>query len=194
MAQFTNYDFDEVEDTDLFQPGEYPMQVTDAEVVRKDNGAEMLKLVYTILDGPYANRKVFGNYNIVHPSKQAQDIARRNIKSLCKAIGVMGNPADTEVLMFKPFLGQLGHTKASEQYPSQNEVKAWKPFQNPGPAPRPDPMQQQQPHMQAAPAGQGGYPQGGYGQQPQQSYQPPASQGGGQPTAGGVMPWERARR
>ena len=193
MASFANYDFNEVEDTDLFQPGEYPMQITDAEVVRKDNGAEMLKLVYTVLDGPYANRKVFGNYNIVHPSKQAQDIARRNIKSLCKSIGVMGNPADTEVLMFRPFLGQIGHTKASEQYPAQNEVKAWKPFQNPGPAPRPDPMQQQ-PHMQAAPAGQGGYPQGGYGQQPQQGYQPPASQGSGQSAAGGGMPWERARR
>lgn len=104
----------------------YVMAVESSEI--KPNSAQtgsILSLKYTILDGPYANRKVFENLNIQHPNAAAVEIAYKKLSAICRATGVI-NLQNSEQLHNIPFKGKVKLRAASGQYEASNEVTMWK--------------------------------------------------------------------
>lgn len=104
----------------------YVMAVESSEI--RPNSAQtgsILSLKYTILDGPYANRKVFENLNIQHPNAAAVEIAYKKLSSICRATGVI-NLQNSEQLHNIPFKGKVKLRAANGQYEASNEVTMWK--------------------------------------------------------------------
>lgn len=118
---------------DPVPPGDYLCQVVESDVVKTKHGdGEVLKLTIDIIDGPYADRKVFENLNIRNPSAEAQRIAQRALADLCLATGVHGL-RNSEELHFKPFVARLKVEPAKDGFDAKNKVSRYKP--RPGAAP-----------------------------------------------------------
>ena len=77
-----------ITDFDPLPIGKYIAEVTasDMRTNCKETG-KYLWLEFTVLDGPYAKRKVWAQLNLVNPSQQAVEIAQRELSALCRAVG-----------------------------------------------------------------------------------------------------------
>jgi len=112
---------------DLLPPGDYTMQVIESELKPKDNGDCGLNLTIEIMEGPFANRKLWDWLNIRHSNAQAQSIAQRALADLCLATGVQGL-RDSEDLHFRPFVGTVKINPAKGNYEASNGIKRYKPM------------------------------------------------------------------
>lgn len=141
----------------------------------KGNDGAYLELRFTVLDGQHANRKVFARLNIRNANAQAQEIAYKNLSSICHAVGVMqvqdsqqlhGRPLKIKVKVRKDTTGQYEDSNDITSYKNINEAVG--PVGGPAAA---SPWATQQPAQQAAmpPAGA---PFAVQPQQPQQPQQP----------------------
>jgi len=87
----TGFDASVVEPTTDFDPlpaGKYTAEVTASDMRPNSKGTgEFLWLEFSVLDGPYAGRKVWAQLNLVNPSQQAVEIAQRELSALCRAVG-----------------------------------------------------------------------------------------------------------
>lgn len=122
------------QDERSFEPmpaGDYNCQITESEIVETRTGGEMLKLTIEVIDGPYANRKVWDNLNIRNNNPTAQSIAHRTLADLCAACGA-GAIADSEELHFKPFVANIKiepertDAASGKAYDARNGVKRYK--------------------------------------------------------------------
>jgi hypothetical protein len=154
--------------------GWQPMQIIESDVVDIARG-NMLKLTFEIVSGPFANRRVWGQYCIRHESEQAQAIAQRALADMFNATGTPPTE-ESEDLHFKPFMGRLRLIPAEGEFKAKNEVAAFKPM----------------PGVLAAPPAQ---KTGGFGSKPATAARPPATVTSGRPPAagggGGGAPWRR---
>jgi hypothetical protein len=132
---------------DPIPAGDYLCQVVASDViVTKRGDGKYLKLTLQVLDGPYTNRQVWDNLNIINPNEKAREIAQRNLAALCRAIGVV-HVHDSEELHYKPFIATI-MIEESQGYSPQNKVRRYKPREGmqaapsqprPQPPPRPAP-------------------------------------------------------
>lgn len=85
------FDASNIEPTTEFDPlpaGKYVAEVTASEMRSNSKGTgEYLWLEFTVLDGPFATRKVWAQLNLINPSQQAVEIAQRELSALCRAVG-----------------------------------------------------------------------------------------------------------
>ena len=129
----TTFDPNEVpQDERSFEPlpvGDYNCQITESEIIETRTGGEMLKLTLEVIDGPFANRKVWDNLNIRNANATAQSIAHRALADLCAACG-SGPISDSDELHFKPFVATLKiepeRTVGDRTYDARNAVKRYK--------------------------------------------------------------------
>lgn len=116
------------------------MQITEAPVVHKSDDGEVVddvryasrsRLNYTVevLDGPYQGRKVWGGVNFRHPTPLAQTMGQQDLAAMFRVTETP--PAgDSDVLLYKPFLGVLKITKDKNgEYDDKNEVN-WRKSQS----------------------------------------------------------------
>lgn len=75
-------------DFDVLPPAWYVAEVNASDMRPNSKGTgEYLWLEFTIIDGPYAARKVWTQLNLINPSPQAVEIAQRELSGLCRAAG-----------------------------------------------------------------------------------------------------------
>lgn len=135
----------------LLPDGDHLMQVIESDVEPTKNGTgTVLKLVFEIMDGPDARRRVWERLNIVNSNATAQGIAQRALAELVQAVG-LASIDDSAELHFKPLMGTIYTRKGEGQYRDQNGVKK---FRQAGaaPAPRPSASAPRQTAAPAAPA------------------------------------------
>ncbi|MFG1340391.1 DUF669 domain-containing protein [Xanthobacter autotrophicus] len=109
--------------------GDYMVQVVEGSVVRKDNGDAMMKLVFEVMDGEFANRKLYENLNIRHSNPTAQKIALETLTELWRdAMGGSGNPPNVEVMTFKPVRAKVTIEKRKDTGEPQNRFKRFFPL------------------------------------------------------------------
>jgi hypothetical protein len=122
-----NFDASTVQPQDSFSPipaGDYIAQVTDSSIKPTKSGTGMiLNLTWTILDGQYANRKVFDRINIQNQNPEAEKIGQRQLSSVCHAANVM-KLQDSNQLHGRPCKITVKIRK-DEQYGDSNEVKGY---------------------------------------------------------------------
>ena len=175
-----NFDATTVEPNASFDPlpaGWYNANITNSEMKpTKDGSGAYIQLELTILDGEYANRKVFDLLNVQNNSKVAQEIAYATLSSICHATGVI-QVQDTSQLHGIPMEVKLSVRAATENYEASNAVKGYRASsqgaggmsqapQMGAPAQQP-PAQNWNAPQQTPPQAQGGWqaPQGGQTQE-----------------------------
>lgn len=117
----------EQRDFDNLPDGIYVLEVTSSDV-KSETGKTVLKVTYDVIEPEqYKGRKIFGNFNLMNPNAQAQEIGLSQFASLCRALEINEEVEDSEDLHFKAFTAKVGMGKASKdgQYPAKNEVKRW---------------------------------------------------------------------
>lgn len=124
-----NFDATSVDTTssasfDAIPAGTYEAVVTDSELREtKNRSGHFLLLTFAILSGPYENRKLWARLNIDNPNSVAVEIARRELASICKAVGVL-KPQDSSELHDKPMTIKVAVRKLPDGTET-NEIKGY---------------------------------------------------------------------
>ncbi len=129
MAQFS-FNAAAVQPQESISPipaGVYLAQVVESDVRPLKSGkGRALALTFQVLNGAYANRKVFANLNVEHrESAEAERIAQAQLSALCHAAGVI-NVQDTTQLHMRPVNIRVKVRKdETGQYGDKNEVTGY---------------------------------------------------------------------
>ena len=143
MALLPNtYNPNEHEASQDFSPlpsGEYPVMIIDSDIKPTKRGdGSYLELTMQVIDGPMKGRLAWARLNIDNPSAKAVEIANRELKSICEAIGQVEQVTDSTVLHNRPMVARIEYVKADgvKTQKDSNEVKAYKKLEGfaPGPA------------------------------------------------------------
>lgn len=111
---------------DLLPAGKYLAQVIDSDMSMNSKGTgQVLKLTFEVLEGEYANRRLWARLNITHENADAERIGRAQLSALCHAIGVT-QLKDTVDLHDKPVVVTVKIRKdKTGQYPDSNDVSGF---------------------------------------------------------------------
>lgn len=124
MAQL-NYDVNAEELESTFEPvpaGQYNVIITDSSFDNnKNNTGKVLILTYQIMEGPFKDRKIFENLNLINPNKQAEEISKKALNSIGVALGF--NKVEDSVQLHNKMLTIEVTVKKSEEYGLQNKIK-----------------------------------------------------------------------
>ena len=168
----------------------------------KAGDGHYLAIRFTVLDGEFANRKIFSNFNIHNASPVAQEIAYKQLTALTQAVGLTF-VADSQELHGRPLKIKVG-IESKDGFDPRNIVRAYRniseniptgpqPFPGaqafPGAAQMPQaPLAPQQPQFQA----QQPQPWQQQAQQAPQQAQPWQQQAQQAPLAPQPQPWQQA--
>jgi hypothetical protein len=115
---------------ELLPPGRYVAQIVQSEMQpTKAGDGQLLKLVFEVLEGPSARRKIFDQLNLVNRNEQTVEIAQRTLSAICHAVGQV-HVSDSEQLHFKPLIVTLkvqpaGNDKYGVYREARNKVSGY---------------------------------------------------------------------
>ena len=116
---------DGMADMSVVPNGYYLMAITESSREKtKDGKNYYTKLRVDILRGEYKGRCVFRNLNLEHSNEQAQEIAERELISICNACGLAA-VEDSEELHGIPMLCKVGIKKGNDEYGDQNIIRKY---------------------------------------------------------------------
>jgi hypothetical protein len=143
MASFGHtFDASQVEPNTPYEalpPGKYLVQIVTSEMrVTKDGMGQYLYLKLDVLEGPFAGRKLFDRLNLVNPSQEAVDIARRTLSALCRAAGKL-QVNDSEQLHLIPLIADVKVRPSRGEYGESNSIRYLPRNGTPASSPRPSP-------------------------------------------------------
>ena len=122
-----------MDDFSVVPAGVYNAQVTKSDVVpTKNKQGTRMNLQFKIIDGDFKGRIIFGGYNISNPNETAVEISRKEIKSLCDAIGKPDGITDTNQLHGIPLKIKLKIVPPQGQYAEKNEISYYEPYEGGG--------------------------------------------------------------
>lgn len=131
-------------DFDTLPAGKYIAEISDSDMRPNSKGTgEYLWLEFTVLDGPFAGRKLWNQLNLVNPSTQAVEIAQRELSAICHAAGKLRIRDSIELHNIPMELNVK--IKNSPEYGQQNVIRGFKAVEGRAATP-------------AAPANQGSQP------------------------------------
>lgn len=129
-----NFDATQVEPDagfDVIPAGWYNAKMDESELKpTKDGLGTYLKCRFAVIDGQYANRKIYTNLNIKNANATAQEIALKQLSAIGHAVGVL-QIANSEQLHGIPLKLKLKIRKGDENYEDQNEIISYKNINEP---------------------------------------------------------------
>lgn len=134
MAQlnFNGAGQEAMDDFSVVPADAYNVQVVKSEVVEtKAKTGTLLKLQFKIIDGKFKGRIVFGQYNLTNPNAQAVEISKKQMKTLCDAIGKPDGVGDSNEMHNIPLCIKVGVKPAQGVYAEQNEIKFYSKYEGP---------------------------------------------------------------
>jgi hypothetical protein len=123
--------------SDPVPAGWYNVMIDETETKPTNDGqGAYISARFNILDGQYANRKLFGRYNIRNNNAQAQEIAYKELSAICHATGQLvvqdtqqlhGIPLKVKVSLraAQPKKDAAGNP-TGEFYEPSNDIKAYR--------------------------------------------------------------------
>jgi hypothetical protein len=128
MANLRGFDANIVDPADDLEPipaGKYVAVITDSEMKPTKSGSgNYLQLTFQIIEGEYANRLLWVRLNLDNPNATAVEIARRELSSICRSVGVLV-PTDSTDLHNLPCLIHVRVKRRSDTGELQNEIKGY---------------------------------------------------------------------
>ena len=128
MVQLDNFDAAQVDPLAEFEPlpaGKYLAVITHSEL--KDTKARtgrFLELTFEMIDGEFEGRKLWARLNLENPNATAVKIARAELSSICRAVGVM-RPKDSAELHDLPLLLKVKVKRRSDSDELTNEIAGY---------------------------------------------------------------------
>ena len=117
------------ETSNIIPAGIYNVKVDKVEMGQSRSGNEILKLGFRILDGDYAGRMVFHNYNM-SGNEKAVEISRGQLKSLLKCGGkpltIEGPQEFLDIIVTASI-----KIKSDDTYGDKNVISYFKPYEGP---------------------------------------------------------------
>lgn len=126
------------------------IEATEVKPTKAGTG-KLLSITFVVLDGEYANRKLWSRLNLWNPNQQSVDIARSDLSAICRAVGVM-KLQDTEQLHDLPLMINVKCKKREDTGEITNEIKGFEPVGGSAAAPKPT-APKPSPSNPAAPSG-----------------------------------------
>lgn len=110
----------------------YQMVIDESEMKDTSKGGAMLALRFSVMQGQYANRKAFNNYNVRNSNPQTEEIAKKQLSTICHAIGQL-TLSDSAQLHNRPMWVKLGIEAGDAKpeggkYPDRNRIVTIKPI------------------------------------------------------------------
>ncbi len=128
MVNLNGFDANEVEPTTDFDPvpaGKYVAIITASEMKPTKAGTgSYLELTFQIVEGEFKNRLLWARLNLDNPNAMAVQIARGELSSLCRAVGVMA-PKDSVDLHNLPLMVTVKCKKRDDTGDIVNEIKGY---------------------------------------------------------------------
>ena len=116
------------EDFSVLPSGEYPVIVEDSEFRETKAGdGHYLFLQLSVIDGHGKNRKLFDRLNLDNPNAQAVEISKKQLASLCRAVGKQ-KISDSGELHDIPVVARVEIRKGSNGYQDSNDIKGYKKY------------------------------------------------------------------
>lgn len=135
MVNLAGFNAEEVEPLGEYSPipaGEYPCVITATEEKETKSGnGSFLEFRLEIIDGEHKGRVLFTRLNLKNPNQQAVNIARAELSSICRAVGVLA-PKTSEELHHKPLLAKVALKKRDDNGEMTNEVKGYRQLKSGG--------------------------------------------------------------
>ena len=108
---------------EVLPPGKYLVQIIASEMrPTKDGMGQYLYLELDVLEGPYTGRKLFDRLNLINPSADAVDIARRTLSAICRAAGKL-QVNDSEQLHLIPIIADVRVRPPRGEYGESNSIR-----------------------------------------------------------------------
>lgn len=110
----------------------YRLQVTGCEKkATKANDGFLLAFEFTVMDGEFADRKLWVNFNLWNKSAEAVRLAQGEIGELCQAIGILQPKAESDFLG-RTVVGKVKVTLRRDNKEPQNVVSEYSVDAGPG--------------------------------------------------------------
>lgn len=147
----------------------------------KDGTGARLEMQFKIIDGQFANRKIFEGLNLQNSNPVAQEIAYKQLSAIAHAVNVL-LVEDSQQLHNIPLKLKVSLKAANGQYEAKNEIKAYKNINEVVTQPAAAP---------GAPAAFGAGAPAAFGAPPPAAFAPPAAAPAAQPWAppAAAQPW-----
>ncbi len=128
MAQL-QFDATTVDPDTGFDPvpaGDYTAMIIDSEIKPTKAGNGMyLQLVWQVCDGQFSGRRIWDRINIQNPNQVAEEIGKKQLSSICHAVGVL-RVIDSAELHDRPCSIKVTVKPGENGYLPSNEVKAYR--------------------------------------------------------------------
>lgn len=138
MATLNGFDANQVdpmEDRGVIPAGQYLAIIEASEIKPTKAGTgSYLMFTFQIIEGKYKGRKQWARLNLDNPNQQAVDIARSELSSICRAVGVM-TPGDSGDLHDLPLMIKVAVEKRSDNGEPSNVIKGYADKSKKGDAP-----------------------------------------------------------
>jgi hypothetical protein len=122
-SQFRADEHDEMNDYTPIPADVYHCKIKDSDLVENSQKTgSFLKMVFEVASGEYKGRLLFTNMNLIHPNKQAVEIAEKEFAAICRAAGKI-TVEDSEELHGKELNVKVVIKPATANYPAGNECK-----------------------------------------------------------------------
>jgi len=128
MADLRGFDANKVEPATPFEAipaGKYLAVITASEMKPNKAGTgRFLELVFTIVEGEYRNRQLWGRLNLENPNELAMKIAHGELSAICRAVGVM-TPNDSVELHNLPLVVRVKCKRRADTDEIVNEISGY---------------------------------------------------------------------
>ena len=128
MVSLGNFNAHEIEPAVDFDPvpaGKYLAVITDSEMKPTKSGVgSYLELTFQIIEGECKNRLLWSRLNLDNPNQTAVQIARQELSSICRAVGLM-TPNDSAELHNLPLVITVKCKKRDDTGELTNEIKGF---------------------------------------------------------------------
>lgn len=111
---------------DPIPAGWYNVMVDESEIKPTSDGlGARLAVRFNVVDGEFANRKIYTGFNIRNANPVAQEIAFKQLSALAHAVGVL-NIQDSQQLHGIPLKVRVKIKPPKDGYDAQNEITSYK--------------------------------------------------------------------
>lgn len=109
-------------DREPIPAGNYPIELTESDIVPTKNGkGQLFKYTTQVSDGEQKGRLVYGQMNLQNENPQAQEIGQSEFAALRTLTGVM-SPDDTQDFHYKQFTAVVIIEPAKGEYKAKNAI------------------------------------------------------------------------
>jgi hypothetical protein len=127
MANLNGFNANQVEpatELEAIPAGKYVAVISASELKQTKSGnGSFLELTFEVIEGEFNGRKVWARLNLDNPNPMAVKIARSELSSLCRAVGVM-EPKDSCELHNIPLVITVKQKPDGDGEP-RNEIKGF---------------------------------------------------------------------